>query len=148
MGNSQVPYVFTEKDIVILQKLTGKSKSDIQEWYNDFTKNCRNGYLEFDEFLTGYILTTDGSALDKIGYAFDVYDVNDNEVIEKKEARKIIRLLFKITNMSENDVENYTETVMLSFDIDRDKAISRKEFIDGCLNDSTLGKMISPFHVY
>jgi len=34
---------------------------------------------------------------------------------------------------------------MLSFDANGDKTLTKDEFINGCLHDSTLGKFANPF---
>ena len=48
--------------------------------------------------------------------------------------------------MSEFDAKMYSETVMLSFDANGDKVLSKDEFINGCIHDSTLGRIANPFN--
>jgi hypothetical protein len=71
--------------------------------------------------------------------------MNENDQIEKKEAQKILNIICQIIGFSEPDAEMYTRTMMLSFDTNNDKVLSKKEFIDGCLHDSTLGRISDPF---
>jgi hypothetical protein len=35
---------------------------------------------------------------------------------------------------------------MLSFDTNHDKVLTKEEFIDGCIHDSTLGRIANPFN--
>ncbi|CAF0879074.1 unnamed protein product [Rotaria sp. Silwood1] len=104
-----------------------------------------SGTIDFREFLIAYIATTSGTNQQKFEYSFDVYDIDDNQLIEKKEARKILSLLCRILDLSEDDAKAYTETLMLTFDTNNDKVLTRTEFINGCLHDSTLAHMSNPF---
>jgi len=48
--------------------------------------------------------------------------------------------------LSEEDAKMYTETIIISFDTNQDQVLTKQEFIDGCLHDSTLGKIANPFN--
>jgi len=48
--------------------------------------------------------------------------------------------------LSEEDAKIYTETIIISFDTNQDQVLTKQEFIDGCLHDSTLGKIANPFN--
>ena len=92
-----------------------------------------------------YIATSTGTNRQKFEYAFEVFDINQNDRVEKKEAQKIVSILCRIIGLPEADAKLYTDTVMLSFDTNHDKVLSKEEFIDGCIHDSTLGKFANPF---
>ena len=102
--------------------------------------------MDFTEFLLAYIATTAGTNREKFEYAFEVFDINENNQIEKREAEKILTLIGRVTGMSEFDAKMYSETVMLSFDANGDKVLSKDEFINGCIHDSTLGRIANPFN--
>ncbi|CAF3619876.1 unnamed protein product [Rotaria sordida] len=106
-----------------------------------------SGTIDFQEFLIAYIITTTGPKQQKFEYVFEVYDIDDNQLIDKKEARKILSILCRIFGLSEDDAKAYTDTLMLTFDTNNDKVLTRSEFINGCLYDSTLGHMLDPFTV-
>jgi len=105
------------------------------------------GTIDFSEFLLAYIATTDATKHQKFDYAFEVYDINDDQLIDKKETKKILNIICRIMGLSEEDAKVYTETLMLSFDTNQDKVLTKTEFIDGCLHDSTLGKFSNPFQI-
>ena len=105
------------------------------------------GTIEFPEFLLAFIATTNGSDREKFEYAFTVYDINDDQSIDNKEAEKIINIICRLLGFPGNDAEAYTNSVMLSFDANRDKVLTKSEFINGCLHDPTLGKISNPFHL-
>ena len=105
------------------------------------------GTIDFTEFLLAYIATTGNSTTEKLEYAFDVYDINNDHIIDKQEARKILDLMCKIHGVAQGDAKAYANAFMFSLDANRDKVISKKEFIDGFLNDPTLRKLSSPFSI-
>ncbi|CAF4229448.1 unnamed protein product, partial [Rotaria socialis] len=107
----------------------------------------RSGSIDFQEFLIAYIATSEGTVRQKFEYAFEVYDINGDDMIERKEAKKILNLLCRIHGFSEHDAVMYTNTVMLTFDTNQDKFLSRTEFINGCLHDSALGHISNPFAI-
>ncbi|CAF2555241.1 unnamed protein product [Rotaria sp. Silwood2] len=112
--------------------------------FRSFDKD-HSGTVDFNEFLIAYIATSTGTSRQKLEYAFEVFDINENDKIEKKEAEKILNIICRIIGLSEQDAKMYTETVMLTFDTNQDKVLSKQEFIDGCLHDSTLGRIANPF---
>jgi hypothetical protein len=42
MGNQPTGRTFTETDLQILVKTSGKSESDIRKWYDDFRQESKN----------------------------------------------------------------------------------------------------------
>ncbi len=116
-------------------------------FFFNFKHFLLKGTIDFPEFLLGYIATTDATNHQKFDYAFEVYDINDDQLIDKKEAKKILNIIGRIMGLSEEDGKVYTETLMLSFDTNQDKVLTKTEFIDGCLHDSTLGKFSNPFQI-
>lgn len=103
--------------------------------------------MDFNEFLLAYIATSTGTNRQKFEYAFEVFDINENQRIEKKEAEKMLNIICRIIGLTEHDAKMYSETVMLSFDTNRDKVLTKEEFIDGCLHDTTLGRIANPFNL-
>lgn len=101
--------------------------------------------MDFAEFLLAYIATSDGTPRQKFEYAFEVFDINDDNQIQKKEASKILNIICRIIGLPEGEADLYTNTVMLSFDTNQDKVLSKDEFIKGCLHDLTLAKFVNPF---
>ena len=103
--------------------------------------------VTFQEFIVAYIATYDEDPRKKFEYAFSVFDINENDRIEKKEAKKVLSILCGIVGLTEEDAKVYTETVMVSFDTNHDKVLSREEFINGCLHDATLAHVLDPFNL-
>lgn len=60
-------------------------------------------------------------------------------------AQPYLSIMCRSIGLSESDAKMYSETVMLSFDTNSDKVLTKEEFINGCLHDSTLGRLANPF---
>jgi hypothetical protein len=58
----------------------------------------------------------------------------------------MLNIICRIIGLSQEDAKLYTNTVMLTFDTNQDKVLSKEEFIDSCLHDSTLGRIANPFN--
>lgn len=183
MGNQQAVRDFTEKDVKILIKTSGKSEAEIRQWYEEFQRETENvnrmnkrqfrtyysklkkknnldeitdhifrafdtdhsGTIDFQEFLLAYIASSDGQTDEKFQFAFEVYDINDDQLIDKKEAKKILNLICRIVGLSDEEAKSYAETMMIQFDTNRDKVLTQTEFINGCVHDPTLAKVSNPF---
>jgi len=56
-----------------------------------------------------------------------------------------LNIICRIIGIPEDDAQVYTTTVMISFDTNQDKILSKQEFINGCLNDPSLARIANPF---
>lgn len=107
----------------------------------------RNDYVDFGEFLISYVATTNGDIKEKLNYAFNVYDQDNNKVLDESEIRIVLKAMFILLNINtENvDLDTCLENIMKSLDGNHDTKISKAEFIDGILTDSVLQTLLSPF---
>jgi Ca2+-binding EF-hand superfamily protein len=63
--------------------------------YKSFDLN-NDGFLKFDEFLTGYVLTSKGDHRAKLDYAFQLYDDDNNGWLSQKELRRGINSMMNL----------------------------------------------------
>lgn len=103
------------------------------------------GTIDFKEFLLAYIATTAGTQQAKYEYAFKVFDINANEVIEKSEAEKILNIICRMIGADGEEARAYMATMMLTFDQNQDNVLTKQEFVHGCLMDPSLASMTNPF---
>ncbi|CAF3949433.1 unnamed protein product [Adineta steineri] len=77
-----------------------------------------------------------------------MYDINDDGTLDKKEIAQIIKLIYEINGKvnlkQELSPQDKARMIIEKFDHDGDKKLSREEFINGCLNDSEIRKLLAP----
>jgi Ca2+-binding EF-hand superfamily protein len=107
-----------------------------------------NGYIDFIEFLLAVNVNSNGNMRDKLTLAFDIYDINGNGQIDKKEMTKVITAIYDLlgeeNRKGDNAPENRVKKIMDKLDINDDKNISRDEFVEGCLRDDVLRQLLAP----
>src|SRR3984957_5917323 len=100
--------------------------------YLSFLGNHR---IDFKEFLIAYALTSRGEPLDKLQYAFSLFDKDHSQTIEPNEMIELLKKLFTITG---NKMKNYSPEsvaydIFRALDLDHNQSLSQEEFINGCL---------------
>lgn len=107
-----------------------------------------NGYIDFVEFLIAVNITSHGDVREKLRLAFDMYDMNKNGKIDKKEMTKVITAIYDLlgeeNRKGDNAPDNRVKKIMEKLDINDDKNISRDEFVEGCLKDDILRQLLAP----
>jgi Ca2+-binding EF-hand superfamily protein len=105
------------------------------------------GWVDFREFLLAYVSTTGTDIRQKLNYAFDVFDLDKNKVLDENEIRQALKAMFKLLAVDEKsvDMERCVDNVVKSLDENKDCKISKGEFVDGVMNDPYLLVILSPF---
>lgn len=120
------------------------------EKYADFVFKAfdkdHSGKIEFTEFLIAFNIRSKGKIDDKLNWTFDVYDRNNDGIIDRKELKKMFTLLFTMLNV-DTRVEKYNvdyrvDQLLKQIDTSGDKALSREEFVEGIKNDEYLRKLL------
>lgn len=109
--------------------------------------NDKNGYVDFSEFLIAYATTNGTDVREKLEYVFQIYDRDNNKVLDEAEIKFVLKSMFKLLNVSQNsvDFDRCLRNIMISLDANKDSKISKAEFIEGILNDAYLYALLSPF---
>lgn len=125
----------------------GKAEKFCTQVFKTFDSDDNN-YIDFVEFLIAVNITSHGDMKDKLRLAFDMYDMNKNGKIDKKEMTKVITAIYDLlgeeNRKGENSPDNRVRKIMEKLDINDDKNISRDEFVDGCLHDDYLRQLLAP----
>ena len=107
-----------------------------------------SGKIDFREFLQAINITSAGKPEDKLNWAFSMYDIDGNGTIEKHEMLEIIRAIYKMVGdavelTSDDNPEARTKEIFDKMDQNKDGVLTRDEFINGCLKDDQLRRMLT-----
>ncbi|WAR22998.1 HPCL1-like protein [Mya arenaria] len=99
----------------------------------------RSGTVNFKEFLVGLHVSGSSNLDTKLRWAFKMYDINGNGMIDKDEMKTIVSAIFKMTAAKVpeelNTPEKMTEKFFKELDVDQDGEISWDEFERGANKD-------------
>lgn len=109
--------------------------------FRTFDKD-NSGIIDFNEFLLAINITSSGKPEEKLNWAFQMYDIDGNGTIEKKEMEEIIKAIYVMLGTSV-DAENMTpekrtDEIFKKMDINNDGVLEKDEFINGCMADKQL----------
>merc|ERR1719430_178241 len=119
----------------------GNSVSFSENLFRVFDTN-NTGEICFREFLVAMNITSNGSAEDKLSFAFKVYDVDGDGTIEYLEMLKLVTALFELNGTDR--VVGKAGEIFEKMDKDCDGMVSQKEFMAVCLEDVEITKMLLP----
>lgn len=120
----------------------------------DFVADCvfntfdfdKSGYLSFGEFLIAYTFSSCKDYQRKLNFAFQLYDTNQNDIMEFGELVFAIRKMHELRGMHNQDVESIARQIFDRFDRNvRDGRITQEEFVAGCLFNPTIAPLLEPF---
>ncbi|RWS29058.1 neurocalcin-like protein [Leptotrombidium deliense] len=103
-----------------------------------------DGFISFKEFLLAVGVTTGSDAREKLKWAFKMYDINNDGLIEIAEMDKIIKSLYQMlgNQNASNDQSKKVQFIFDKMDSDKDGKVSLEEFIDVCTSDQQLAKLL------
>ena len=80
MGNRQTPTTFTEKDVQILVKTSGKTENEIRQWYDEFLRDSNNtGRMNKRQFQLFYTKLKKNPNLEKLtDHIFRAFDADQS----------------------------------------------------------------------
>ncbi|UJR26508.1 hypothetical protein I4U23_007835 [Adineta vaga] len=113
----------------------------------------RDEMVDFEEFITGLYYTTKASPTEKIRWAFDLCDRDNDNQLDAFELENIVQALYELSDVDMSRVEVYDDAIervkelFLSNqdDIDSDELLStvtKSEFVTIAQKDSTIMKLI------
>ena len=112
----------------------------------------KNGEISFIEFLLAINVTLSGTPLEKLKYAFKLYDVDGNGIIDQGEMNRIVLSIYELMgedNLS-NDIsepkytpEERTRIIFSQMDANGDGYLTEDEFVQGCEKDNELSKLLA-----
>jgi Ca2+-binding EF-hand superfamily protein len=96
------------------------------------------------------VATTEAPLEQKLRYAFNVYDLDHNSMIDRAEILFILRAMFQLLGMNDDkshkhSYEQCADTIMKNLDANEDQRLSKEEFIQGLKKDPFLRGLMNPF---
>jgi Ca2+-binding EF-hand superfamily protein len=96
--------------------------------------------------LLAFNIRSKGKLEERLTWTFNIYDTNNDNMIDMKELKKMFDILFTMLNVDRHNdkysVEKYVSDVITKFDLSGDKQLSLEEFVQGVKNDEPLKKLI------
>ena len=112
----------------------------------------KNGEINFVEFLLAINVTLSGTPLEKLKYAFKLYDVDGNGLIDQGEMNRIILSIYQLVGEDNINIDNSkpkytpeerTRIIFSQMDANGDGYLDEEEFVQGCEKDNELSKLLA-----
>ncbi|XP_022653378.1 frequenin-1-like [Varroa jacobsoni] len=111
--------------------------------FNVFDED-KNGVITFKEFIRAISITTKGSIDEKLNWAFDLYDIDNDGFVTRAEMVDIVTAIYVLHGKAaEGDpVSRKVDQLFAKLDFDSDARISREEFCEGFKTDPWIRKAL------
>ncbi|ADV23457.1 calcium-binding protein NCS-1 [Cryptococcus gattii Ru294] len=143
------------------------------EQYKGFLKDCPSGQLNkeefkkiyrqffpfgdpsqfadyvFNEFICALSVTSRGRLDEKLKWAFQLYDINQDGYITYDEMLQIVRSIYKMTGQmvqlpeDEDTPEKRVDKIFRNMDMNKDHRLTYDEFKEGSKQDPTIVQALS-----
>lgn len=125
----------------------GKAEKFSASIFNVFDTD-HSGKIDFTEFLVAISTSSSNDVKQKLHLGFKLYDTNNNGSIDKKEMQKLIDAIYDLmgeeNRKGDNDPKERVTAIFNKLDKDHSGTLSEAEFVNGCLQDPYLMKLLVP----
>jgi len=105
-----------------------------------------NGGIDFTEFMILFHIMDDGTPEQVLGRIFRVFDVNGDGVITSEEMKRIIKDMYGMIKLQNQDLaneEDLAKVVFQEMDKNKDGKVTCQEFISACLGREEISKLLA-----
>ena len=106
-----------------------------------------NGYVSFNEFLLAVTISSSGTPEEKLKWAFKLYDINGDGVINRCEMIIVVEAMFEMLDdghmQRRSRAKERAKEIFAKLDVNGDLRLTKDEFINGCLNDEELSNLLT-----
>ncbi|KAF9099302.1 Neuronal calcium sensor 1 [Mortierella sp. AD031] len=116
--------------------------------FNVFDED-KNGHIEFKEFIVALSVTSRGNLEDKLQWAFQLYDIDNDNAITYDEMLSIVDAIYKMVGTmvklpeDEDTPEKRVSKIFALMDKDKNGQLSFEEFKEGSMKDPTIVQALS-----
>ena len=126
---------------------TGKAEQYCDYVFKTFDTD-QNGFRDFEEFVLAMYVTSAGSAEEKLKWAFRMHDVDGNGVIDPDEMSKVVEAIYGMwcedsTEQTKISAKERAMKIFRRMDENEDGHLTEEEFLQGCLEDDELSKLLA-----
>ncbi|XP_028966800.1 neuronal calcium sensor 1 [Galendromus occidentalis] len=121
---------------------TGDKTKFVDYIFNVFDED-KNGVITFKEFIKAISITTKGSIDEKLNWAFDLYDIDNDGFVTRAEMLDIVTAIYVLHGKTmDGDPSRRVDQLFAKLDSDSDARISREEFCEGFKTDPWIRKAL------
>ncbi|KAL3213952.1 hypothetical protein MRX96_007351 [Rhipicephalus microplus] len=106
-----------------------------------------NGTITFQDFVVGLSALSRGAPVDKLRWAFQLYDLNGDGIISRDEMTDVIVSIHSLaegqTMTIRDSVRDHANRVFQKLDLNQDGVVTIDEFIETCLKDENVMKSLA-----
>ncbi|XP_071947956.1 Kv channel-interacting protein 4-like isoform X2 [Antedon mediterranea] len=118
--------------------------------FNSFDTD-HNGSITFEEFISGLSILSRGTVVEKLNWAFMLYDINGDGSITKEEMLDIVTSIYDMMgkysqpSVDELSPKDHVDKVFRKLDLNRDGVVTIDEFLESCRQDETISLSMQVF---
>ncbi|KAF9957328.1 Neuronal calcium sensor 1 [Mortierella alpina] len=123
--------------------------STFADYVFDVFDSNKNGKIEFKEFIVALSVTSRGNLDDKLHWAFQLYDIDNDEEITYDEMLSIVDSIYKMVGTmvklppDEDTPEKRVSKIFSLMDKDKNGRLTFDEFKEGSKKDPTIVQALS-----
>ncbi|XP_055014169.1 Kv channel-interacting protein 2-like isoform X2 [Boleophthalmus pectinirostris] len=110
-----------------------------------------NGTVSFEDFVVSLSIILRGSTADKLGWAFNLYDINKDGCITREEMTDIMNSIYDMMGkytypcIKDSDAKEHVDNFFQKMDKNKDGVVTIDEFLETCQKDENIMQSMMMF---
>ncbi|CAF0786256.1 unnamed protein product [Didymodactylos carnosus] len=142
--------ILDKKKFIEVYKLRypdGKANKFCDHVFRTFNPDKKSNSIDFQRFMCAIDVTLNGSPTEKLEWAFNMYDINADNRISMKEMTQVVDSMYDLLGKEktgEDAPKKHVEQIFKRIDTNKDKFVSREEFLKGCQDYEKIRDLLAP----